>query len=125
MGLNVTKTQRQIEFFRRYCKFWLACYEQDIYLVPYSFQRSDLEQFRLYKDGASPRDGYKRRSLHQDRLAMDAFVADPENNFTPVWDGNAEQYRKANGIAESFGLETGFTWKSKDSNHTQLPEETK
>ena len=119
MAKRTTKTERQIEFFRRYSLFWLACYQEGIFLVPYSFIRTAEEQNKLFNQGLSSRNGYENRSRHQDRMAIDAFAAN--DNWEPIWDGTAEEYQRADELARVYGLETGFSWEPKDSNHTQLP----
>ena len=83
----MNQTEKRIEFFYRYCLFFLEAYHRGINLCPYSYHRTAQEQEKLYKAGKSRRDGYNDRSKHQDWEAIDAvhyekfaFVRNIENH---------------------------------------------
>ena len=114
----MNQTEKRIEFFYRYCLFFLEAHHRGIKLCPYSFYRSAEEQAKLYHGGKSRRDGYNDRSKHQDWEAIDAF---PYEEDAPVWNTNHPHYELLHEIAKKHGLETGHKWTFKDSGHTQLP----
>lgn len=113
----MTKTEKRIEFMRRYSTFLLLAANEGIKLLPYSWHRTDEEQYRLYMEGKSKCDGKKKRSLHQDRLAIDNAVMNADGSLE--WNGADARYGRLDEIADFVGLETGFKWHHKDSVHIQ------
>lgn len=113
----MTKNAKRIEFFRRYCTLVILAASEGIHVMPYSFHRNDMEQKRLYKEGKSYLDGVKKRSKHQDWLAIDAVVVNKDGSL--CWNGADERYKRLYELAKVSKLETGFAWAMKDSNHTQ------
>lgn len=110
----MTKTERRIEFFRRYCLFFLAAHMEGIRILPYTFHRSQTEQDRLYADGKTK----VKKSKHKDWMAIDGAVYNKDDGSLE-WNGRDERYKRLHDLAETLGLETGYKWLSKDSNHTQ------
>jgi len=107
---------------RRYCTFLLLAANEGIKLLPYSWHRTDEEQHELYMQGKSGRDGKKKRSLHQDRLAVDNVVVNDDGSLE--WNGSDARYKRLAEIADFVGLETGFGWHQRDSVHVQWIEGT-
>ena len=117
---RMTKTEKRISFFRRYCTFYLLALHEGIEILPYSFHRTEKQQHELYKAGKSKNDGRKKRSFHQDRLAIDGVIVNEDG--TLEWNGHDVRYKRLSEIADFVGLKTGYNWQLKDSNHTQWKE---
>lgn len=86
-----------------------------------SARRTTAEQYALYAQGRTEpgrvvthSDGMRRRSRHQDGMAMDcAFVGED------IWSGPWEMYAK---FAEGLGLVAGAHWKQfQDRPHVEMP----
>jgi len=111
----MNNTEKRIEFFRRYCHFYLVARLHGIELLPYCFHRSRADQHHLYLKGLSKCDGLSKDSNHQHWLAIDAVVVNKDGSL--CWDGSDDRYKTLATIAESVGLATGFEYN--DANHTE------
>lgn len=72
----MNRTKQRLIFFRDICELILWAETEHIYLLPISFYRTAEEQNRLFKEGRSKCDGYKKKSKHQYWLAIDFVVMD-------------------------------------------------
>lgn len=82
-NVSVSKTELRISFFLKVATFLILCKFKKIHLMPICFHRSDEDQLKRYRQGRTPesiklgqkivtyRDGYTKRSEHQDWKAMD------------------------------------------------------
>lgn len=118
----MNSTERRTEFMRRYAIFYMIAASEGIRLLPYSFYRTAKEQYKLYMKGKSKRDGKTKISMHQKWLAIDNSVINDDSSL--CWNGADARYSRLNKIAKLVGLETGYEWHVKDSNHVQWPEGT-
>lgn len=114
---NLDRTEKRIEFFKRFCGFYLECYSKGIRLCPHSFYRTTEEQRQLFDAGLTKCDGTIKRSLHQDWLAIDVFLYE---DGKAIWDKDHPYYEEMSKIAIKHGIMTGRGFK--DSGHIQWRE---
>lgn len=70
-----TSTELRIEFFSKIALFILIAKQiKGIDLLPFCFYRSPQEQKKQFEEKKSLCDGYKRKSKHQSRRAMDFVI---------------------------------------------------
>jgi hypothetical protein len=111
----MTTTEKRVDFLQcRIARFLLEAGLGGINLLCFYFYRSAEEQNRLYKEGKSNCDGYKKRSKHQSWLAMDFVIIDDAGK--PIWNHTA-RYELLGEIWERLGGKWGGRFKSPDVFH--------
>jgi hypothetical protein len=79
-------------------------------------KRSTEEQQAMFKKGASKLDGIKKRSAHQDSLAMDIDLYDLNGTYLPEWPQDFS--KKYHDLWESWGGVKVISW---DQGHFEWP----
>jgi len=75
-----TSTESRIKFFLKIALFIIIVkITKDIDLLPFCFYRSPQEQKKRFDEKKSLCDGYKKKSKHQLRRAMDFVIVKDEN----------------------------------------------
>jgi hypothetical protein len=84
--------------------------EAGVPCMVYETIRSAEDQAAAFARGASRCDGVKRRSKHQDGLALDIVALNSAG--IPTWDYRrySERYKRIGDIARELGLECGQDW---------------
>jgi len=89
----------------------------DIRFIVTAYTRTAAEQSKLYKEGKSKLDGYKKKSYHQLDRARDIVIID--GNDMPIWEFTSN-YTRLGEFWESLGGVWGGRWESlKDCYHFQ------
>jgi hypothetical protein len=124
--INSRKIEDLTPLAQEKCIAWIsACKEIGIDVLVYSTYRDAEAQKAEYQKGrrgipgervVTYKDGYKKKSRHQDRVAWDAV---PLKGKSADW-GNTEAYRKMADEAVKLGIQSGFYWSMKDMPHYEI-----
>lgn len=124
--INSRKLEDLTPLAKEKCEAWIAaCKEAGIDVLVYSTYRDSEAQKAEYQKGrrgitgekiVTYKDGYKKKSRHQDKIAWDAV---PLKNGKPAWKDN-DLYRKMADIAVKLEIRSGHYWEMKDSCHFEI-----
>ena len=112
----MTKTTKRVIFFQKFAAFTSIAKAMGIDLLIVDFFRTTERQKELFDEGKSQCDGTTKRSAHQDRLAIDAYVV---KSGVLILDRTAD-YEKLGYIwKEMFDGIWGGDWSFNDIFHYQ------
>jgi len=109
---------KRVDFLAKIAKLILRAELGGIPLLCFYYHRTAEDQNRLFKEGKSNCDGYKKISKHQVWRAMDFVILDDDGKC--IWNHEA-RYEVLGEIWESLGGTWGGRWDSlKDLYHFEL-----
>ncbi len=101
-------TAARLNFIYLVSKLVIEARVNNIQIMPTAFHRTPEEVHKLFLEGKSKHDGYRKISKHQKWLAMD-FVLIKDSR--PVWERTPE-YELLGRLWENMGGVWGGRWKS-------------
>ena len=105
----MTNTTKRMMFLRKFMQLTNFACLQGIGFIVTSFYRSPEEQNKLFKEGKSKCDGYKKKSNHQRWLAMDIVVI---RKNKAIWERTQEYEELGEFWANLLGGTWGGNWKN-------------
>jgi len=108
---NNSNTRKRSIFNQKFALLTLYAKTQDIDFIVFSYSRTAEEQKKLFDEGKSKCDGYKKISMHQKDRARDIVIIDP--NDKPIWN-HIPEYDVLGAFWKSIGGRWGGDWASLD-----------